>query len=223
MAASIETKKKQQYKKLQRNCATNILRNYALKHPWLNKKLIFNHIDAEDNIEKSNDSVPPKSSPYQETNISDDEDSTNITCSKRGRPKVITLKRKSHMEFATTAVFNTVVSNFMIEIEERKHNQSRKNLRKGHLNEIIIAAGKQHNLPESFTVNSQKLYSRARCSQDFFSNDEIHGGHISPPSKTEPYFCDMLITLSKIRLDLNPTEYIELINALIKGTPHNLF
>ena len=62
-----------------------------------------------------------------------------------------------------------------------------------------------------------------RHGQDFVFHYEIHGGHISYIAKIELYFCDMLITLSKIRLDLNPTEYIELINALIKGTPHKHF
>ena len=56
--ADIETKKKQHDKKLPRNYATNILKKYAPKHPWLNKKLIFNNIAAAENIEKSNVSVP---------------------------------------------------------------------------------------------------------------------------------------------------------------------
>ena len=36
----------------------------------------------------------------------------------------------------------------------------------------------------------------------------------------ELYYCGMLITLSKIRLDFNPIEPIKLINAIIEGTPH---
>ena len=59
-----------------------------------------------------------------------------------------------------------------------------------------------------------------RRSQDFVSIDERHGGHISPLDKTEPYFFNMLITLSKIRLTFNPTESIKLINDFIKDTPH---
>ena len=47
-------------------------------------------------------------------------------------------------------------------------------------------------------INSQTIYSRVRRNQDFVSHDERHGGHISPLTKMEPYFCDMLITLSKI-------------------------
>ena len=47
VAAAIETKKKHHYKKLPRNYATNIIKQIAPKHPWLNKKLIFNHIVAQ--------------------------------------------------------------------------------------------------------------------------------------------------------------------------------
>ena len=46
VSAAIGTKKKKHDNKLPRNNTTNILRKYAPKHPWLNKKLVFNHIST---------------------------------------------------------------------------------------------------------------------------------------------------------------------------------
>ena len=57
---------------------------YAPKHPWLNKKLIFNHIAPAEKNDKSNATTPPPSSSDQYTNLDDNADSTTITLANIG-------------------------------------------------------------------------------------------------------------------------------------------
>ena len=66
-----------------------------------------------------------------------------------------------------------------------------------------------------------KNYIQEQDAPKIFSNDEIHGGHISPPSKTEPYFCDMLIKLSKCTLILILQNPLNPLMISSKGHPIN--
>jgi hypothetical protein len=93
-------------------------------------------------------------------------------------------------------------------------------MRKGRLEEIIKEEKANHNLPETVIISRETIRSRIFRDHTFVAHNERYGGHVSPLSQLEPYFCDMIIATAKICLAMTPSEAIQLINALILDTPH---
>ena len=93
-------------------------------------------------------------------------------------------------------------------------------MRKGRLQEIIMEEKQKHNLPETVMICHDTIRSRIFNDRPFVAHNERHGGHVSPLSELEPYFCAMIIATAKICLAMTASTAILLINALILNTPH---
>jgi len=117
-----------------------------------------------------------------------------------------------------TAALNAAVERIL---DERSSSSNNK-LPRGRMDSLLIEVHRDHNLPDTVTLNQKTVLQRIFRKQTFVSHEQRKGGHVSPLSPIEPYLCDMLIILSKLRHALTPKESIMLINALIDGTPHQI-
>mmetsp|Transcript_1239 Transcript_1239/g.1508 ORF Transcript_1239/g.1508 Transcript_1239/m.1508 type:complete len:165 (+) Transcript_1239:316-810(+) len=144
---------------------------------------------------------------------------------KGGRPTGSTNQRKRDNDYAVTAALNAAVERILDERSSSSNNKlPQGRTGRGMDTRLLIEVHRDHNLPDTVTLNQKTVLQRIFRKQTFVSHEQRKGGmsHVSPLLPIEPYLCDMLIILSKLRHALTPKESIMLINALIDGTPHQI-
>ena len=176
VADAIKVKSASKNNRLPHKYLSTIVQKYATACPWLKIGTIRNALY----LHKNSTGCPPPPPPSE--------------CKKGGQPVGSTNSNKRNIDLTATATLNAVSQRV------REDKTRYKCMRQGRLQEIIMEEKQKHNLPETVMICHDTIRSRIFNDCPFVAYNERHGGHVSPLSELEPYFCDMIIVTAKIRL-----------------------
>ena len=93
----------------------------------------------------------------------------------------------------------------------------KKRLKHGCLDELIKSVKQKNNLPDDLTISKQSIRQRLKPSQNLVVVNS-HPGHTSPLADIEQDVVNIMMQMARLRQCVTPTQAIQLINAVIKGT-----
>ena len=132
---------------------------------------------------------------------------------KGGRPIGSTLLKREHTELSVIATKNEIATTF----KRMRKESGKKRLKRGCLDELIKSVKQKNNLPDDLTISKQSIRQRLKPSQNLVVVNS-HPGHTSPLADIEQDVVNIMIQMARLRQCVTPTQAIQLINAVIKGT-----
>ena len=131
---------------------------------------------------------------------------------KGGRPEGSTSKRRKHYELSEIAAKNEIVTMF----EKKRKEAGTKRLKRGYLDEIIETVKQKNNL-QHITISKQCIRQRLKPEQNAIVVNS-HPGHSPPLADIEQDVVLVMIQMAQLRQCVTPSQAIQLINGMIKGT-----
>lgn len=162
-------------------------------------------------VAETTTAIATVSTPAESTAIESTAQAVN-TRIKGGRPAKSTDKKKKGNELALVASKNEIASIFAAE----KKLSGKKRLPRGRLSCIISEVKLRNNLHEDTVIMRSCIRSRLKKERTCVL--QSHPGTPSPLLAYEMEFVLVLIQMARMRESLSPTESMELINAVIRGT-----